>query len=229
MPCTVKAVLDLASRQVGYKETGNNHTKYAAYFDDPKGAWQWFNTKKQGAEWCAILICWLFCQNEIMGPKKARTFLGCPEPKYNYAASAPKLYEYLNKKGYHVKTPKAGDIIFFNNKKHVGIIYKVDSSKVYTIEGNKSNAVKRSSYGLTSKSIYGYMRPAYSVEETEKPKENTTGSKVATSKVIDDIAHDVILGKYGTYPLRKQRINALGYGNIYTQVQKRVNMMLYGR
>ena len=225
MSCTVKHVIDLATRQIGYKETGDNHTKYAAYFDGT--AWQWFNTKKQGSAWCAIFICWLFCQNEIMGPDKARKMLGCPAPKDNCAAGVPYLYEYMNKKGYKVTSPKAGDIIFLNGNKHVGIVEKVDSNKVYTIEGNKSNAVKRSSYGLTSKSIYGYMRVPYNAETTTDSGKTT--SKVASAAVIDQIARDCIKGKYGTYPLRKQKVNALGYGSIYTQVQKRVNLMLYGR
>ena len=224
MSCTVKHVLDLATRQIGYKETGNNHTKYSAYFDDPKGAWQWFNSKKQGSAWCAIFICWLFCQNEIMGPNKARVMLGCPAPKDNCAAGVPYLYEYMNKKGYKVTSPKAGDIIFLNGNKHVGIVEKVDGNKVYTIEGNKSNAVKRSSYGLTSKSIYGYMRPKYEAETT-----TGSGNKPVTLSLIDDLAHQCIQGKFGNYPDRKHRINSLGYGNIYTQVQKRVNLMLYGR
>ena len=133
-------VLNLASRQVGYKEEYINCTKYSRYFDNE--AWQWFNTKKNGnpskkvagTEWCAIFVCWIFCQNEIIGPKKARVFLGCPAPKYNCAAGA-----------YH------------------------------TIEGNKSNQVKRCTYTKTSTTIYGIMRPAWSEIEPkeEKPIEQT--------------------------------------------------------
>ena len=62
--------------QIGYKETGTNITKYSTYFDTPKskgGAWQFFNTKKQGAAWCAIFVIWVFCQ--ILGPDKTRKFM----------------------------------------------------------------------------------------------------------------------------------------------------------
>ena len=45
-------ILDLARSQIGYSEESGNRTKYAKYFDTE--AWQWFNTKKQGTEWCAI-------------------------------------------------------------------------------------------------------------------------------------------------------------------------------
>ena len=42
------------------------------------------------------------------------------------------------------------------------------------------------------------------------------------------LAYDCIEGYYGNYPDRKHRINALGYGNIYSEVQKRVNLILAG-
>ena len=90
-------VIDLAKRQLGYKESGVNQTKYSRFFDVE--AWQWFNTKKQGAEWCAIFICWLFAQDETLGQKQALSFLGCPAPKNNCAAGVPYLFDYLTKKG----------------------------------------------------------------------------------------------------------------------------------
>lgn len=165
-------VLNLADRQVGYHEEGNNWTKYARYFDVE--AWQWFNGKKQNVAWCAIFVCWLFCQAEIIGPKKARVFLGCPAPKDNCAAGVPYLWQYLKARKWQVDKAKGqkGDIIFFNAKcSHVGIIEKVDDSKYYTIEGNKSNQVKRCSYSKSSSSIYGLMRPAWSEID---PKEEVT-------------------------------------------------------
>ena len=170
-------VLDLAKRQIGYKESGKNDTKYARYFDVE--AWQWFNTKKQGSEWCAIFICWLFCQNEILGPKKARVFLGCPEPKNNCAAGCGYLYDYLKKKGYQSSLDKAkpGDIIFFKSGSkcsHVGIVEKVDKLNIYTIEGNAGNMVKRVTHKRSSKTIYfGIMSPDYASldKADEKPIE----------------------------------------------------------
>ena len=171
-------VLDLAKRQVGYKETGDNVTKYARFFDVE--AWQWFNTKKNGVPgaaggWCAILLCWLTAQNETLGQKEALKFLGCPAPKNNCAAGVPYLWEYLVKKGYKVdkKAGVPGDFIFFNAKcTHVGIIEKVDKDKYYTIEGNKSNMVKRSSYGRGSSSIYGICHmPWDKYDKVEAPKE----------------------------------------------------------
>ena len=46
---------------------------------------------------------------------------------------------------------------------------------------------------------------------------------------IEDLARRCIEGEFGNYPLRKQKINALGFGPIYSKVQSRVNMIVYGR
>ena len=64
-------VINLAQRQVGYKESplGSNKTKYGVYFDTPKskgGPYPWFCGKKNGEMWCAVFVCWLFCQNRVL-------------------------------------------------------------------------------------------------------------------------------------------------------------------
>ena len=178
-------VINLAQRQVGTKESplGSNKTKYGVYFDTPKskgGPYPWFNGKKNGYPWCSLWVCWLFCQNEILGYERARTFLGCPKPADNCAAGVPYLWQYLKNRKWQVdkKSGQAGDIIFFNTSSakcgHVGIIEKVDASKYYCIEGNKSNQVRRCSYSRTSATIYGLMRPAWSeIDPKEEPKPET--------------------------------------------------------
>ena len=160
----LEEILKLADSQVGYKETGTNHTKYSQYFDNSDGAWQWFNTKKQGSEWCSIFICWLFTQ--VIGNKPALSFLGCPAPKYNCAAGCGYLYDYMKAKGYKsdISHVKPGDIVFFKNGSkcsHVGIAESVSAGKVITIEGNKDNAVKRVSHNISSNIYFGVMSPDY--------------------------------------------------------------------
>ena len=54
------------------------------------------------------------------------------------------------------------------------------------------------------------------------------GIPTAAYEIFTDIARDCYNGKYGNYPDRKHKVNALGYGNIYSEVQKRVNMMVAG-
>lgn len=49
---------------------------------------------------------------------------------------------------------------------------------------------------------------------------------VANNKTIDEVAKDVIAGKYGNYPERKAKLESEGYN--YSEVQGRVNEMLKG-
>ena len=59
-------------------------------------------------------------------------------------------------------------------------------------------------------------------EYLEKDFKSITQTEV--KKTIDEIAKDVIEGKYGNYPERKTRLEAEGYN--YSEVQSRVNEML---
>ena len=166
--------IELSQSQIGVAEKGStNVVKYSEYFDTT--VWQWFNTKKNGvADWCAIYICWLFCQ--ILGADRARTFLGCPAPKDNCAAGVKYLWQYLNKRGWRINKTEGqpGDIIFFNTKKytcgHIGMIETVADGQYHTIEGNKSNKVGRGKYSTQSASVYGIMRPNWAeIDDTPEP------------------------------------------------------------
>ena len=119
------------------------------------------------------------------------------------SAGAGCLYsrEYYKAKGQLHSIPQVGDQIFFYNSSktdivHTGLVYKVDSKNVYTIEGNTSSksgvvanggAVEKKSYDLTYYRIAGYGRPKYDKEEvsqkndtkkTEDTKKTTTAAKV---------------------------------------------------
>ena len=220
--------LELAASQLGYVEDTGNKTKYAKYFDTE--AWQWFNTKKQGAEWCAIFICWLFCQ--LIGPDRARSFLGCPSPKDNCAAGVKYLWQYLCKRGWKVDKTKGqpGDIIFLNSNKHVGLIQKVEDGKYITIEGNKSNKVAQGSYKVTSSTVYGICRPAWSeIENSAAPAPAPAQPSQPASGYSDQeikVAKDVIKGKYGNGQARRLNLQRAGYD--YNRIQSCVNKILKG-
>lgn len=215
-------ILELAQSQLGYTEESGNKTKYARYFDTD--AWQWFNTKKQGAEWCAIFICWLFCQ--VMGPDPARSFLGCPAPKNNCAAGVKYLNQYMTAKGYKVdkKSGQPGDVIFLNSNKHVGIIEKIEDGKYITIEGNKSNKVARGSYKIGASTVYAVCRPAYPNEAVAPVQSKPTSSGYTAEEI--KVAKDVIKGKYGNGMTRRHNLMAAGYD--YNRIQGLVNKILKG-
>ena len=240
--------IKLAQSQVGYKETGNNHNKYAQYFDTEKskgGPYPWFNGKKQNVSWCAIFICWLFVMilepaNILGSPDKVRQWLKFPRPADNCAAGCPYLWSYLKSRFGTVAKDKGqpGDVIFFNTSTscaHVGIIEKISNGKYITIEGNKNNGVARGEYAFNSTKIYGIVRPNYSDIEPKEVKPEPVADKVEpvtapniSAEKITALAKEVINGKYGNYPERKTKLNALGYGDIYSKVQAKVNELLKG-
>lgn len=177
--------VNLLVRQIGYKETGTNITKYARWFDVE--AWQYFNTKKQGAEWCALLQIWAVAQAEILGKAESMKFLGFPAPKNNCAAGCPYFWNYLVAKGYNVGKTKGikGDVIFFNTSlgkcAHVGAIRREDSKYYYTIEGNSNNRVSEKKYLKTSSSIFGVCHLPW--EKYDKEETPVVSAPVVTTPV----------------------------------------------
>jgi hypothetical protein len=58
--------------------------------------------------------------------------------------------------------PKPGDAVLFDWQRdgksdHIGIVEKIENGKVYVLEGNSSNSVKRNVYPLNSGKIDGYV------------------------------------------------------------------------
>ena len=198
-------VIDIALAEEGYLEketnsnldskTGNagdeNFTKYARDL----AAVKFFNGRKQGAAWCAVFVAWNF--HKAFG-KEAALKLLCQPTTDNCGAGCEYIYRYFKaKKQWHTKNPQAGDVIvFWDSKKktraHTGLVYKVDGSKVYTIEGNTSGAsgvidngggVCRKSYNLSYTRIAGYGRPNWGMEAVNTNAPNTTTQTSASDKV----------------------------------------------
>ena len=176
-------VVNIALAEVGYKEGSNNWNKYAQELDKIN----FYNTKKQNVAWCSVFVD--YCVYVASGKSKSATLSALYEPtKDNCGAGAYYSAQYFKNKKAFYSSPKVGDKIFFyvNGKiGHTGIVYKVTSSYVYTIEGNKSNMVKKCSYKLSNSSIAGYGRIKYTASEepkqqTELPKEETIITPVET-------------------------------------------------
>lgn len=188
----VEKVIAVAKAEVGYLEkrtnsqldskTANagsaNYTKYARDLDNIKG---YFNGAKNGYAWCAVFVNWCFVK--AYGAAAAKSLL-CQPATNSYAASCMQAVNYFKKKNQFYKTPKVGDQIFFydnvGDAAHTGLVYKVDGSRVYTIEGNTSSAsgvvanggsVAYKSYPLNYSRICGYGRPKYDVKPKQEVKE----------------------------------------------------------
>lgn len=234
MSCTASKVIAVAAAEIGYKEkesnsqldntTANagdgNYTKYARDFDEKYP--NWYNGKKNGYAWCDMFVDWCFLT--AFGYEKALELLCQPEKSCGAGCTYSAKY-YKNKGQFHTSDPKPGDQIFFgssiSNCTHTGIVEKVDSAKVYTIEGNASDQVKRVSYTLGNSKIVGYGRPNY---DTETTSAITTPAQTDEAKTVEVLAQEVIDGKWGNGTERKQRLTAAGYD--YSAVQAKVNELV---
>lgn len=186
-------VIRIAQGEVGYREKATNsqlddknanagsgnYNKYARFIDVNYP--NWMNGSKNGYAWCAMFVCWCFLT--AFGYDKARELLCMPE--HSLGASCTSGANYFNNKGqFYRSNPRPGDTIYFGNSlsdcNHIGIVEKVDGSRVYTIEGNADNMVKGKSYSLGDRSIVGYGRPKYDVNDIPAPQ-----PKSATRQGID--------------------------------------------
>lgn len=228
MAHTASELIKIAEAEVGYLEkktnanldskTGNagtnNWTKYARDLH----AAGYYNANKNGYAWCDIFVDWLFYHLCGKDAKKAQEII-CQTG--DLGAGCKYSARYYRKAGRFFDSPVAGDQIFFGKEggeTHTGIVYKVDSKKVYTIEGNTSSAsgvvangggVAKKSYALNYSKIVGYGRPLYDAEEVKTTKGETTvnieltvlekGAKGAEVKTLQRLlmALGYDLGKYG--------------------------------
>ena len=135
-------IVSVATKEIGYRETGNNMTKYGA----------WYGTN--GAAWCHMFVSWCAAKAGIpvsVVPKTASTSEGMAWFK------SRGIFKYKGK-----YTPKRGDLVYFKTgRSHVGIVEKVTGSTLHTIEGNTSDRVARRTYPLSEKTITGYGVPKY--------------------------------------------------------------------
>lgn len=237
MPTQVETVVALARTQVGYheKETtydiysfdGNNgdknYNKYAYEFDNIYT--EFYNTPKNGFDWCAVFFDWLLVSS--FGVDEACRMLYAP--KNNLCASCTYSMQYYRAANAYGSEPRVGAQIFFgtrsnqNESTHTGIVVGYDSNYVYTIEGNASDQVYQKQYALDSTRIVGYGYPAYSESITPAPD---PPSEEMSEALIHQIALEVIQGKWGNNPERRQRLIAAGYDP--DAVQAEVNRILFG-
>lgn len=179
MSCNINAVIKVAESQIGYLEKKSNKdlgsktsnagsNNYTKYNRDLKA---WTGVGYIDQQWCQAFVDWCFI--EAYGLSAAKALLG------GFTNYTPTGSNWFKNRGQYTKrgkgAPKAGDVIYFYSSSkgrigHVGIVTKVTSSKVYTIEGNTSGAsslitngggVRAKSYSLSSTYIDGYGRPPY--------------------------------------------------------------------
>lgn len=195
-------VIEIALDEVGYleKKTNSNlssktanagYNNYTKYAKDMDATPNFYNGKKNGYAWCDIFVDWVFVK--AFGVETAKKLL-C-QPAKSLGAGCYYSAQYYKKNGkFHTTNPKPGDQIFFwnakkNNVAHTGLVYDVDRTYVYTVEGNTSGTsgvvangggVFCKKYKLNHARIYGYGRPAYDKEVAKESSTTTTSAATKT-------------------------------------------------
>lgn len=188
----IDAVIATATAEVGYLEKKSN-----AKLDDKKANagsknftkyWRDVKPDFQGESWCACFVSWCFMVT--FGQDAAKKLLGhfpfvyCP----TLAAKTTN------------KEPKRGSVIlFWRSSKgrygHTGIVYDVDSTYVYTIEGNTSTGseviangggVHKKRYRLSSLDAKTkYFMPDYSIVVSASKAESEPKADLIGKCTID--------------------------------------------
>jgi len=170
-------VIDKAKAFNGYleKETLSNITDFKANSGDENITWfnevygELTNSNAQKLYWCAIFVSVIF----YLAGKKSLNAAKEALCGGIFARCATGVERFKKANRFFI-TPEVGDVIFFIDENgrvsHTGIVVKVDTGRVYTMEGNTSSdsgvvrnggAVNDKSYLLNNNRIYGYGRPIY--------------------------------------------------------------------
>lgn len=150
----VDVVISIAKAEVGYHEGANNSNKYGDELHRIQPS-----TMDKNAPWCDAFVDWVIyktCQRFGKGAQTAKKVLcgNFDDYTYNSVNLYKKSRRWSNK-------PARGYQIFFGGSGHTGLVEKVSGGRVYTIEGNKSDQVKRCNYPIGYSSIIGYGMPKY--------------------------------------------------------------------
>ena len=210
---TANDVLNIARGEIGYSrwndpETG---TKYGRWYAQYTGQ-SWYGAN--GVAYCAMFVSWVFNQAGATAP-------GLP------GAYCPWIVNEGRKSGQtpYNENAQPGDLVLFDWEgdgvsDHIGIVESnhPSSRTMTTIEGNTNN-------GCVARRTRAYSTIVLIIHPNWSGGQNTVPAPSAptTSNEIEQLARDVLAGKYGNDPERKQKL-----GDKYDAVQKRVNEIFNG-
>lgn len=116
--------------------------------------WSWYGFSSR-VEWCAIFVSWCADQCGLIGSGAVPKFSGCGTGVQWFQSRG----QWLSGSA----TPEPGMLIFFKwygsdslIADHVGIVERVENGRIYTIEGNSNDMVRRNSYPVGYGEIKGY-------------------------------------------------------------------------
>ena len=116
--------------------------------------WSWYGFSSR-VEWCAIFVSWCAEQCGLLDSGII--------PKFAGVGTGVNWFQSRGQWLPGSATPEPGMLIFFKwygsdslIADHVGIVEKVENGRVYTIEGNSDDMVRRNSYPIGYGEILGY-------------------------------------------------------------------------
>jgi LysM repeat protein len=250
MANTVEKVIDVAAAEVGYLEKSaaaykknpdildkktegagsDNYTKYGRDMHKVYPAVMDFP-----AAWCDCFVDW--CFYKAYGIANAKALLAGNFDDYTVASAG--LYK---NKGALDTTPTKGAQVFFTKNGqtsgcyHTGLVYAVDSTYFYTIEGNTSGAsgviangggVAKKKYSIAAykgKVIFGHPKYDGSTASASQQTSNSTSSTAAQSETVYTVQKgdtlSKIASKYGTTWQKLASYNGIANANVISVGQK---------
>lgn len=211
--------VDVARSYYGCKESDGSHKKIIDIYNAHKPRARGYKVSYTDA-WCATFV-------SAMAIKCGLTGIIPTE------CSCTKMIDLFRKIGRWKEAdnyvPNPGDIMMYDwdddgkgddkgNPEHVGIVVRITDGVIRVIEGNIANAVGHRDVKVNGKYIRGYCLPDFASKADEPAKE---------TKSVVEVAEEVIAGKWGVNPDRKEKLTAAGYN--YDAVQKEVNHILCGK
>lgn len=116
--------------------------------------WSWYGFSSR-VEWCAIFVSWCAEQCGLLDSGAL--------PKFSGVGTGVNWFQSRGQWLPGSATPEPGMLIFFKwygsdslIADHVGIVERVENGRVYTIEGNSGDMVRRNSYPIGYGEIKGY-------------------------------------------------------------------------
>ena len=156
--------------------------------------------------------------------------------------SVPRYVDIAKSKGIWVENdayvPKIGDAVVYDwedsgsgdntgSPDHIGIVVAVSGSSFTVGEGNMSGGkIGTRSMQVNGRYIRGFIAPDFAAIAKALDGDDADEEDTQTMKTIEEIAYEVIAGKWGNGNERKELLTAAGYD--YSAVQSKVNEILSG-
>lgn len=214
-------IVAVAKSYIGACGGSDAHADILYYFNSVKPDGY---TAKKSDPWCSEFVS--ACAIQAFGKSTAKKYFPLSAACVYIINKAKKMNIWVESDKY---IPEAGDWILYDwddtgkgdNKgqpDHVGIVEYYKSGYIHVIEGNMgsgSGRCGRRKLRIDGRYIRGFVTPDYDRIKVNKK-----------DKTVEELAKEVIAGKWGNGHERKERLTAAGYD--YNKIQAKVNELMKG-